>query len=46
MYFSTCTCEIAWHRWVQEVVVACGVVPVAAIVQVFTSIVHIQALKQ
>ena len=29
------TCKIAWHRWEQPVVAACGVVPVAAIVPVF-----------
>ena len=37
-------CEIVWHRWEQQpvVVAVCGVVPVAAIVPVFPSIVHIR----
>ena len=37
-------CEIAWHRWKKLVVAVCGLVPVAAIVPVFSSIVHILAL--
>ena len=34
-------CEIAWRRLEQPVVAACGVVPVAAIMTVFPSKVHI-----
>ena len=37
-------CEIGWHIWEQPVVAVCGVVPDAAMVPVFPSIVHIPAL--
>ena len=37
-------CELAWHRWEEPAAAACGVVPVAAVVPVFPSIVHIPAL--
>ena len=39
-------CETAWHRREQPVVVACGVVPGAAIVPLVPSIVHIPALQR
>ena len=39
-------CEIDWHRWEQPATPVRGVVPVSAIVPVFTSIVHIPALKR
>ena len=36
--------DIVWHRWKQPLTAVCGVVPVAAIVPVFPSIVYIPAL--
>ena len=36
--------EIAWHRWEQPAVSVCGVVPVAAMVPAFSSIIYIPAL--
>ena len=40
-----CACEIAWHRLKQPAVAAFVVVPLAAIVRAFPSIVHISALQ-
>ena len=39
-------CLIAWHRWEQQVVSACGVVPVAALVPMFPSMIaHTGTIK-
>ena len=43
-YTRYSACKIAWHRWEQLVVAVRTIVPIASIVQVLPSIVHIPAL--
>ena len=42
----TSACKIAWRIWEQRLVAVCGVIPIAAIVPVFLSIVRIPALQR